>query len=94
MFAADATSMVHRWDFSGSSVTTGGLRLVANPGKVRKERERLTKQMTRVIHVFYCFVCSEFFQQAVIAAHVQNIIWTPFLTFESIYMILDFSTSH
>ena len=30
--AADATSVVHRWDFGGSSVTTGGLRLVSNPG--------------------------------------------------------------
>ena len=32
--AADAASVVHRWDSSGSSVTTGGLRLVSNPGVV------------------------------------------------------------
>ena len=32
--AADATSVVHRWDSGGSSVTTGGLRLVSNPGDV------------------------------------------------------------
>ena len=30
--AADATSVVHRWDSGGSSATTGGLRLVSNPG--------------------------------------------------------------
>ena len=29
--AADATSVVRRWDFGGSSVTTGGLRLVSYP---------------------------------------------------------------
>ena len=29
--AADATSVVHRWDSGGSSVTTGGLWLVSNP---------------------------------------------------------------
>ena len=28
--AVDATSVVHRWDSGGSSVTTVGLRLVAN----------------------------------------------------------------
>ena len=33
--AADATSVVHRWGFGGTSVTTGGLRLVSNPGKQR-----------------------------------------------------------
>ena len=36
--AADATSVVHQWDSSGSSVTTGGLRLVSNPGVVSLER--------------------------------------------------------
>ena len=35
--AADATSLVHRWDSGGSSVTTGGLRLVSNPGWLREE---------------------------------------------------------
>ena len=34
--AADATSVVHRCDFGGSSVTTGGLRLVA-PTRVSKQ---------------------------------------------------------
>ena len=31
--AADATSMAHRWDFDGSSVTTGELQLLANGTK-------------------------------------------------------------
>ena len=30
--AADATSVVHRWESGGSSVTTGELRLISNMG--------------------------------------------------------------
>ena len=30
--SADATAVVHRWGFGGTSVTTGGLRLISNPG--------------------------------------------------------------
>ena len=31
--SADATAVVHRWGFGGTSVTTGGLRLISNPGR-------------------------------------------------------------
>ena len=29
---ADAIAVVHRWGFGGTSLTTGGLRLISNPG--------------------------------------------------------------
>ena len=32
--SADATAVVHRWGFGGTSVTTGGLRLISNPGSL------------------------------------------------------------
>ena len=31
--SADATAVVHRWGFGGTPPTTGGLRLISNPGK-------------------------------------------------------------
>ena len=55
--SADATAVVHRWGFGGTSVTTGGLRLISNPGKRNKnlvaEQTEQKKRVTVMVGLFY-----------------------------------------